>query len=531
VPSIIIIPGLSNATKRPGFFGQVVNPAGQQSLSSQQLVVLLAGNKTSAGSMTVEGQPQQIFSADDADSLAGPGSELACMAYGIGGTGAAGGVVGGALAAQGVQIFLGSIAEAAGVAATATITIAGSWTTGGTLIYRLSGIPVTVNTLPGDTATNVAANIVLAVNGNSRLPFTAANAAGVVTVTCKNVGVRGNWHSIFQVVTQMASGMTSTLAGGTSLTGGGKHFTGGTGSDSPSNLLATIVAQQFDRIAAACGDNTLDTTNLPTWRTQMNTQASPGTGILQQLIAASNDTFGNAQSLAKTTLNDIRFQLLWGLNVETHPYVIASTFAATRAVAETIDPDSYYDSIVYSNTLPGVAPQSQGADRASASQVETALASGVTPLLTMADGTVRISRSITTHCMNGTNTDFRVLDTSGTTVTDYVLQAASLLWSGSFLPGNPRVQDNPASQLPAPKQGVAYPQLWNAALYNLLQQLAAGTGLTTGLPILDANTVAANPPVSQFAGGPTPHIMSAAEIVPAFNQHQLGQQIRNVTSG
>lgn len=527
----IVIPGLTNATKRPGFFGQVVNPAGRSSASSSQLILLLAGNKTSAGTMTVDAAPQQVFSVDDVDALAGPGSELACQAYGIGGTGAAGGAVGGALAVPDVLVYIAAITEAAGVAATATITITGSWTAGGSLFYRLSGILVTVNTVTADTPTTVAQNIVLAINGNARLPFTAGNSSGVVTVTCKNIGLRGNWHSIYQVTSQAATGMVSTLTGGSSMTGGGKHFTGGTGSDSPAALLAAIAADEYSRIAIACGDNTLDTTNVALWKTQLNNQAAPTSGILQQLVVASNDSLTNAASIAKTTLNDTRFQMLWGLNVETHPYVVASTFAATRSVAETQDPDAYYDALVFPGALPGVAPQTQGADRATSTQQETALAEGVTPLLTFPDGTVRICRSIVTHCLNGANADFRVLDTSGTTVPDYVLKGINLLWLTDFLPQNPRVSDNPPPEVKSPPAGVAYPDLWSATVFKYLQELATGIGLPTGLPILDLNQTLANPPTTVYVGGPTPHLVSAADIVPAANQHQQGQQIRNVTSG
>lgn len=528
---LIVIPGLTNATKRPGFFGQVVNPAGRSTASANQLILLLVGNKTSAGSMTADGQPQQIFSADDADALAGTGSELACMAYGIGGTGALGGPVAGALGVPDVQIYLGCMAEAGGgTASTATITITGSWTAGGTLTYRLSGVPITVNTTAGDNPTTVGDAIVLAVNGNARLPFTAANITGAVTLMTKQVGVRTKWHSIYQDTRQMATGMVSTLTGGAAMTGGGRHFTGGTGSDSPTNLLAVIIAQQYDRIVMACGDNTLDSTQSVLWKTQLNAQAAPGVGILQQLILASNDTLGNAAAIA-IALNDTRFQMLWGLNVETHPSVIAATFGSTRAAAETNDPCAYYDSAVAPDSLPGVAPQTQGADRANATMQETALGEGVTPLLTFPDGSVRICRSIVAHCRNGANADYRVLDTSGTTVPDFVLKSIELLWETDFLPNNPRVQDNPAAETKTPTSGIAYPDLWNAAVFGLLQDLAGGKGLPTGLPILDANETIAHPPITQFIGGSSAHLMSAADIVPAANQHQIGQSVRNVTSG
>jgi phage tail sheath gpL-like len=536
MPTVISIPGLTSATKRPGFFGQIVNPGGRQSAGSIPLILLLVGNKTAAGAMTADGQPVLIASADDADFQAGPGSELACMAYGIGGTGAQGGIVGGALATDGVQIWLGCVAEATGspAFATATITIAGSWTTGGTLTYRLSGITIQVSVGAADTATNVAANIALAINANARLPFTAAGSSGVCTITTKNKGLRNNWHELMQDKTLMPTGMTSTLAGGASITGGGVHFTAGAGSDSPANLLSVIFPTQYDRIAYSCGDNTLDTTNIALWKTQLNNQAAPTVGILEQLVIASNDTLVNAASIAQTTLNDIRFQMLWQLNGETHPSVVAATFAATRTLAETNDPDAYYDSIVTDTTLPGVAPQTQNADRPNNSTLETALGEGVTPVVTLPNGHAAISRSITTHCKNGSNADYRVLDTSYTTVPDFVLFDVELLWTTDFLPNNPRVQDNPASEVPTPQAGIAYPDLWSASVEAELKKLAGldprGTGTATGLPILDQNATVANPPISQF-DPISKRIMSSIQVVPAANQHQIGVKVVNVTSG
>lgn len=535
MPTVIVIPGLTSATKRPAFFGQVVNPAGRISASSAPLILLLAGNKTSAGALVPDSAPVQVGSADDVDYWVGPGSELACMAYGIGGTGAQGGVVGGALAIDGVQLWLGAITEATGspAFATSTITIAGAWTTSGTLTYRVSGITIQVGVGPGDTVTTVAANIALAINANARLPFTAAGSLGVCTITSKQKGLRNNWHTLMQDKSLIPVGLTTTLAGGASITGGGVHFTAGAGSDSPSALLSVIFAQQFDRIAVACGDNTLDTTNIALWKTQLNNQAAPTVGILEQLVMASNDTLVNAASIAQTTLNDIRFQMLWQLNGETHPSVLAATFAATRAVAETNDPDSYYDSIVTQTTLPGVALQSQAQDRANNSTIETALGEGVTPIVNYS-GAACVSRSITTHCKNGSNADYRVLDTSYTTVPDFILFDLALLWSTDFLPNNPRVQDDPASELPTPPAGVAYPKLWNSSVDAELRKFAGldprGTGLPSGLPILDPNVLLANPPTSQF-DSTSKRIMSAVSVVPAANQHQIGVKVLNVTSG
>lgn len=77
----------------------------------------------------------------------------------------------------------------AGTAGTIAVTIAGTATAAGTLTLYVAGVPVQVSVAIGDTATVIAGKVVTAVAGNADLPVTAANAAGVVTLTAKNKGV------------------------------------------------------------------------------------------------------------------------------------------------------------------------------------------------------------------------------------------------------------------------------------------------------------------------------------------------------
>lgn len=514
----IVIPGLSSTTKRPAFYAETRYAAGAISAGSIPLTLLLVGNKTSAGSMTADGTPQLITSVDDVDTLAGPGSEIGTLAYGIDGHG-------GALATAGVAIWIAAITEASSApsAATATVTIAGSWSTSGTLKYRVSGAPISVGVGPVDTVAIVAQAIVDAINGNPRLPFTAARSGGVVTITTKNQSLRQNWHSLFQDVTNGPSGLTSTLTGGSSMTGGGKHFTGGAGSDSPTALLAAIAATQYDRIALACGDATLDGTNIALWKAQMSTQAGPTVGILGHAIVASSDTLTNAASLTVTTLNDARWNLLHLLNSETHPTSLAGAFAAIRCSAEQEDPDAAFDDVI----IPGAAPQSAAADRPSSTVIETALGEGVTELYTGDDGTVRVSRAIVTRCRTGSTPDYRVLDTGDAIVPDFVRGALKLLWLTDIKPNNPRVDANPPAELKEPLAGVLTPSIWNGAVMKLLKEFERGEGVPSGLPILTG--VDANPAISQY-DTIAKRIMSIVPTVPRANNHSVGVSVRQLTT-
>ena len=238
-------------------------------------------------------------------------------------------------------------------------------------------------------------------------------------------------------------------------------------------------------------------------------------------LAAVTGTLAAATTLAQTTLNDQRFQLLWYLNSETHYTELAGVWAALRTQNEASDPASsaVYDGMV----LPAVAPQSQRADWPVHSTLVSALNNGVTPITTNASGQAVMVRSITTHSLNGTLPDYSCLDTSEAVVPDFVLVSLLLYWLNVFKPSNPRVApDLPADSVPYPA-GVAYPALWSSSATSILNDFANGIVAGLQVPPIIYN-VANNPVVSAFdpiAG----RIMSAVTVQPMPGDHQLGQSV------
>lgn len=517
MPSIVIT-GLSAATKRPGFFGQVVFAAGKRSLSSIPLDLLLVGNKTTAGAMTADSSPVQIFSADDVDAQAGPGSELAMLAYGCDG-------LGGALNVPGVNanIWLGCVAESAGAQATLTITITGTWTGTGSVAYRLSGVAIPpVDIASTDTVSTVAAKIRDAINSRPRLFATASASLGVVTVTVRNKGPRGNTHVGYQDQSLVPSGFVSTITGGASVTGGGVKFTGGTTGDDPTNLIAAISATQFDRIAIACGDQTSDAANLAKWKTAINNAAAPSIGIFEFLSVFSTSTLSNAASLSQTTLNHAQFDVKWAPNAETHPSAWNGAWGALRCLTEQVDPGAAYDGVV----IPNCVPSQQQADFPNIPTVETALGEGVCPIVTNSDGTGSVVRSITAYSLNGSAPDYRVLDTSIPVVTVTVEQLIKSDWVTDFQPNNPRVRSEPDPEEKVPPAGVAYPSLWAARIASILQSLEFGDLYPQPLLV---NTAAHPPQVNYDTVGK--FLVADADIEPMPSLHQSGVLVRNVANG
>ena len=569
-PSIVIV-GFPSTDFVPGAYGIVKYGAGATSAASIPLKLLCVGMKASNASGTSVQDAEVDFIPDlpTADSLYGIGGQLTrCVQAAVG--------------IQGVQVYGAPCAVPSGAAqATFTFTVTAAQTAPETLVIRIAGLTTSVGIGQSDTASTIATNIASAINAIPRCPFTAAAVAAVVTATCITPGLDGNSYIMFQSLL-LCPGVSCNLGGvlwstftpsttvvatgtfaqpsavhsngfyfkattggtvgaveptwpttigstvtdgsvtwtcwGLVVTGGGISAGGGSGQENVTNILAYIANAQYDRIALCQNDST----NLGRWLTQINNQAGPLTLLLQHVVAATNGTLTAATTLAQTTLNSQRFQMLWYLNSETHYSELAGVWAAIRTATEAVDPDA---GAVYalggpSSVLPGVAPQSQRQDWPIHSVLVSALNNGVTPITTTPSGQAVMVRSITTHSLNGSLPDYSCLDTSEAVVPDFVLRSLLVYWISTFQPSNPRsAPDLPVNAVPYPA-GVGYPKLWSAQANSILQ--AFGNGIVQGLnvpPII--YNVANNPVVSAF--DPVANrIMSAVTVQPMPGDYQIG---------
>lgn len=80
----------------------------------------------------------------------------------------------------------------AGVAASGTVTIAGTPTESGTLYLRVGGRSLPVGITAAQTPTQIATAIAAAINADLDGAVTATSAVGVVTVTARHKGIEGN---------------------------------------------------------------------------------------------------------------------------------------------------------------------------------------------------------------------------------------------------------------------------------------------------------------------------------------------------
>ena len=457
--STITIDGFTASTKTPGAVGQARMARGKANPGAVTKKLLLLGNKTSAGSMTVDVAPIQVFTEEDVVTYYGARSEVAHMAF--------------VALKYGIAPWIGAVTEASGgTAATWTLTFTGTaGTTAGTFYLEVGDeltkvLTIPINIAASNTPTQSGAAAVTAINTAAlgRLPYTAAQVAGVVTITRANVGLRGNQH-IAHLITDNSppSTQTAALTGGTALSNGGIPMTGGAGQDTLTAILAATLTDEYEYVALAAND----ATSVGAFITQTDAKNHPLVGMTEFPFVALNGTQAAAITFASGTMNHALSNLTFLKSCRTHPSVIAASMAAKCATTEGASPNHRYNG----EELLGVAGHRTQADVPGRSSTDAMLDAGVTPVSTK-NGKAVVVRAITTYCLNGTAPDYRCLDRSHAVVAQKNRKDLVYIWDNEFSVSNPYVGPDDAEGLPLPA-GVASPRFWSARCYNYLKEQEA----------------------------------------------------------
>lgn len=406
--------GVPLSYKLPGAFVRVVFGASPNGAGGATRTVLLLGNKTTAGSATVDTEELLITSADEAKTYFGAGSELHLM------------VVAALKMAPAVTIKAIAIGEAAGTKASGTITVTGTAGGSGTAYFYLHGVEIPVSVLKGQAENTIAANIAAEINAKGdELNCTASVALNVVTLTARHNGLRGNLIKLRKKVDSEITTTVFALSGATLATG--------SGTDALTATLATAATQRHHYYALA----SVDTTALQAVQVQCDTMAGPLVGSRQQFIWATHDTLGTATTQVEA-LNEERGQCLFANKFETLPCEIAAAWAAVRSVAEgtelSVNLSSFNPELV--DLYPAVKAPPSEADWLIDSAANSALDVGLTPLQVRAgDKHVYVPLSITTHSNDSSgNPDTRTLTTNYVTVPDAFADAFAT-WLPTAFPG------------------------------------------------------------------------------------------------
>ena len=431
IPSVI-----ADSYKVPGSFIQVAFGVGGRSAGSAPIKILVTGNKTSAGTATVE-ESVRVYSPDEAKTLFGPGSELHLMCEKVFRTNPT------------AHLTAIPIAESAGTAATRTIVSSGTATAAGAVTVWVSNLGKVVAPIAvGDDATAVGDAIAAAINARTDWPVTAANVTGTVTVTAKHKGPRGNFIAI-RSIQEVGTGITHTPPAGAYLTSGATM-------DDPANALDFVAPERFHFIVSPYDS----TTELALYKAHCDDEAVPVIGRRQVWFAGSIDTLANTITVSDA-VNAARGRLVWHYNGLDTPAEIAAAYAGLVAGEIGSDRATNFDDV----TISGLAPQLADADKPLDTELDSALNSGITPLYS-AGVDVAICRAVTNyHLDSATNPDFTVLDMHKVDVTDFVADDIQVQFRSEF--PNAKLRDDDPDEDPPP--GVVTPSMLRDWLYGLLK--------------------------------------------------------------
>ena len=473
MPFSIPLTGLASNDAVPGNYLEINFAQGAGSLGTATYAIVLVGNKSAAGDATPDtviygpgaNSPLPLATVQDAINRFGQGSELHRMFRRV-------------VALNTVTpVYAVAVAESAGANATLAVTFATTAAANGSVRFYMGDEFVDTAVTSGDTATVIGANVAASINTKLDWAVTAVSAIGVLTVTAKNKGPRGNWLRGSAVIIGTGVATTSSVSAQA-------FFTGGTTSDSNVTALATILPFRYYYVVSAAED----ATQLGAAASQISTQALPTTGIRGRVVGASIDTSGNATTIA-TTINNARAELVWMQNGDWTPAELAANAASVYALAEV--PLSFRCNFSGYGNVPGdgaswKVPAPRSGTAPTRATIKAALNNGITPIAINANGSTYLVKRITTKSLTGSNNDYRIRDAHKVTVCDRygddLLSKFNLQFVGKNIADDPPIGGHPLAP------NVVTPRIVKAAV-NKLSSDYGDLGLVQNVPAVQAGTI------------------------------------------
>lgn len=467
-PAIVPV-GLTATEVLPGIYIETNFAMGPSTGSGLTRSILVLANKLASGSAVTDTQiygpdtPVQLATEAQMIALAGAGSEAHRMFRRMAA------ITGGE---SGPSVYWLFVTESAGAAATATLTITENAT--GPATYRLYVGDEFVDTgiATGMTPTQLAEAIAANVNGRTHWPVVATNVAGVVTLTAKQKGERGNWIRYQAAI--IASSPVGTQTTGTT----DAFLTGGTVADSNATALTTINASWFYHIVSAAEDGA----QVGALSSQILTQALALNGIRQRLFFGSVDTLANAIAVA-IGVNSPLAEMIWSEKSPWTPAEIAANNAMVYALGEADELGFRTNWIGFGNdaaTQPlWKVPASRVVSaRPSKAAQRSALQNGITPIAANPSGSTYIVDRFTTRSLNGATPETRIREAHKVTITHRFADAfnARLQTAGA---GKTIADDPPDGK--APVQGTITPKIVRTLLHLTLDEFAANAKVQSGV--------------------------------------------------
>lgn len=471
MPGSITITGLSSTDPIPGAYVEVAFAQGDAAGSGSPIEVLLMGNMLSTGTATADtivygpDTTVQLQTEQDAINLFGTGSELHRMFRRF------------TKINKDVTCRAIAVSESAGSQATGIVEFVGTATAAGTARLYVGDEFAEIAIANLDTPTVSAAAMVTAINANTHWGVTAANASGVITLTARQKGPRGNEIRFMPNITPSIGQTIPTAID--------RAMAGGATADSNTTALGTIANSRYYYIVSAAND----ATQFDALSDQVSSQAAPTTGIRQRCIAGSTDTISNTNTLA-TGRNSARSCLVWS---EKSPWTgaeLAANMAGVITLFETKpNPRTNFASFGNDSTTAAywVVPRPR-LDSAipSRTNIKSALNNGVTPIAVNPNGTTYLVNLITTRSLNGSQNDYRIRDHHKVTICDFfgddLLAKITLNFPGMRIANDPPAGGKPPGPL------VATPARVRSSVFGLIDVYDAND-LLQDVPIIKEATI------------------------------------------
>lgn len=464
--SSIVLTGLAANDAVPGSYVEVNFAQGAASLGTATYGALIIANKTSAGSATAgtvvysQTSTPPLANESDAIALFGAGSPAHRMWRRF------------VKKNKLTPVSVICPAESGGAAATGVITWATNASAAGVTRVYVGEEYVERSITSGDTPTVTAAAVKALINAQTHWPVTADNIAGVLTITWKTAGPRGNYGR-FSATISAGIGQTVTPSAVT-------NMFGGTTADSYTTSLATILPYRHYYIISESGyegtrASSADvlasqaSTQFTALMAQINTQAQPITGIRQRAFCGFIDTLALGTTFA-TGINNTRAEIVWSQNSDRPPEEVAADAVAIYALEERptafrCNFSGYGGDAKTQPNWDHPAPRDQTSP--TRGNILSALNNGLTPIAVYATGATYLVKRITSRSLTSSIADYRIRDAHKVTVMDRFADdwnsKVVLQFSGK------KIGNDPAQGARIPGPDVVTPRVLKAAFVKLLR--------------------------------------------------------------
>ena len=319
-----------------------------------------------------------------------------------------------------VELWAMGVADnAAGVAATKTITLTGPATAAGTLSLRVLHQKAQVGVTVGMTATQAGTALAAAINAYSDLPYTAAADAGVVTLTARHKGAEFNGLFVKENYDQgdvTPAGLAIAIAAGTA---------GATNPDATA-VFTALADAPFAHILHPW----TDATNIAAFEAAMADRADPLKMNYSESYVGKADTYANLTTALGS--RNSAFGTIFCLKAGALPHApwrVAASVLAQIAFSARNDPALPFNTMVVKDIL----PPAEG-NWFTRQERQFLLAAGGATLVVNGAGGMSIERIVTTYKQNAQGFDDKGLHDLNSVLTIFYLSRSAAARISSRFP-------------------------------------------------------------------------------------------------